>query len=490
MKNAGLQAALFVFIVALGVFVAYKMVHIPGQSEMVVLVVALLLAPIFRFPLLGVYAAFVLSPFVPFVRRLYYLLYGRPGVDPLIMMTDILVAVVFVGLFFEFRERFRDDRRNGFYLRLIFFYIVYLILRTFILNDCPMAEAVARLKFYAPSVLLFYIGYVFSHRYSHLKALWVITLGVGIIACLYSFKQLYLGYSEAEKIWFSSISFTTLFIKGIARPFSFFQSPACFADYLIIAIIAALFLASIGKARSRIVLVPVIPLLFYGILITSVRSNWIGGLAVFFFWFVFLNVKKASNRILVIVVVILVFLSFQVLEESVSSGLGLRAVAAATDTKSAAHEYVNLLVTARTGAITDPFQEHSLLSRIALWKMILSYSVIPQMAVFGRGLGALNADSLYFTYLAEFGYPGLIFIIFLTIGFISRGIGALDTLHDRRAFALVKAIVVFDMVFALMNVTGSHINSFPGDMYFWFLNGVLMNVSLLDKRISEGLGES
>jgi hypothetical protein len=42
-----------------------------------------------------------------------------------------------------------------------------------------------------------------------------------------------------------------------------------------------------------------------------------------------------------------------------------------------------------------------------------------------------------------------------------------------------------DMAFALMNFTGTHIHTFPGDAYFWFWNGVLMNVRLLDKKLVE-----
>jgi len=56
----------------------------------------------------------------------------------------------------------------------------------------------------------------------------------------------------------------------------------------------------------------------------------------------------------------------------------------------------------------------------------------------------------------------------------------MGVLRGEGQIALVKAILVFDAVFALMNITGSHIHSFPGDTYFWFFNGVLMNARLLE----------
>jgi hypothetical protein len=58
-------------------------------------------------------------------------------------------------------------------------------------------------------------------------------------------------------------------------------------------------------------------------------------------------------------------------------------------------------------------------------------------------------------------------------------------LSDPGAIILVKGIVVMDTVFALMNITGTHINGFPGDMYFWFFNGVLMNIPLIDAQGAE-----
>jgi len=76
------------------------------------------------------------------------------------------------------------------------------------------------------------------------------------------------------------------------------------------------------------------------------------------------------------------------------------------------------------------------------------------MAILGRGLGALSADSLYVTYLAEFGYPGFIFIIVLICAFIMKGIKSLESLSDPRTVVLTKGIIVFDLAFALMNLRG------------------------------------
>jgi hypothetical protein len=36
-----------------------------------------------------------------------------------------------------------------------------------------------------------------------------------------------------------------------------------------------------------------------------------------------------------------------------------------------------------------------------------------------------------------------------------------------------------NIMFAIMNTTGSHIHAFPGDVYFWFWNGVLLKYSVM-----------
>ena len=486
MKNNLLTMLLYLGIAAASVFFAYKMVHIPKQAELVVIVSLLLLYPIFRFPMVGLYAAFLIAPFVPAVRRLYYLVHGRPAIDPLIMVTDILVVVVFIGLILELQERLRDkSNKSGIFLALVAIYLIYLVVRTFAFNILPVSQSIAKLKFYGPNVLLFFIGFVVARRSFHMRVLWCATLAISVAASLYGIKQLYIGYSTAEKVWFSTISFTTLFISGVARPFSFFQAPAVFADYLILGIIAALMVASWGKSKSKLIAITAIPLLFYGILITSVRSSWIGALAIFLFWFVFVKIEKMASRVIVIAAVAGVFFIYQLTEDVVSTGIGIKGLSGLLSGNSTNKNYIELLVTTRAGALTDPLQEHSLLSRVALWTELFDSSLDPEQGLLGRGLGAMDADSLYITYLAEFGYPGMLLIVFLILGFIIRGLKTLDKLSDPGAIILVKGIVVMDTVFALMNITGTHINGFPGDMYFWFFNGVLMNIPLIDAQGAE-----
>jgi hypothetical protein len=150
-----------------------------------------------------------------------------------------------------------------------------------------------------------------------------------------------------------------------------------------------------------------------------------------------------------------------------------------SDPGAGKQNYLNLLITNRASAITNPLGEYSLLSRIALWQYLIYLTQDPTMALMGRGLGALNADSLYFTYLAEFGYPGMLYIIAIIVLFIKRGMKIIDTFKHPDIVILARGIVVMNVILAIISITGTHIHSFPGDMYFWFWNGVLVRLSFV-----------
>lgn len=485
MKSKLLLFLLIGAVALTGHLIAYEMFHIPKQIGFVVIFAVIMFYPVVRFPILGLYAVFILCPFIPYARRLFYLVHGRPGTDPLIVLGDLLIVMIFLGLLFKFRDRPAEQSGSKKLSTTVSFYFFYMIIRTFVFNISPLADSLQKLKYYAPAVLLFFIGIYFGREFKLLKRLWLLTILIGIAACVYGLKQLFIGYSTAEKLWFATAMFTTLFINGVARPFSFFQAPAAFADYLIISTIGVLMFLYWGRFKGKILIALLIPLFFYGILVTSVRSNWIGALSVFIIWFIVLQLKNNTHRIAIIAFAFLCFIMYQLVDDSLKADIKPEALLSVLTGKLGNQEYIDLMVTSRSGALSNPLEENSMLSRIALWKYIFLLTEDPQMAVFGRGVGALDADSLYVTYLAEFGYPGLVFIVFLLCAFIVKGIKALDSLSDPRTVFLTKGIIVFDLVFALMNFTGTHIHSFPGDVYFWFWNGVLMNVQLLDKKLIE-----
>ncbi len=462
-------------------FIAYKLVHIPGQLEVLILVSLLLFYPVLRKPIAGAYIVFAISPFIPYVRRLYYLKYSRPTLDPLIIFGDVILIIILLGLFFEFKERLDRNHPTSIYMKIIILYFVYLLIRSFFFNFLPFTEGITNFKYYGPPVLFFLVGMVYAEKITQLKWIWYITVVIGLIASFYGIIQLYFGYSKAEQIWLSSIKFSTLFIKGIARPFSIFQAPVAFGDYILLAIIGTLMCVYWTKNKLSFILLLLLPLFTYVILLTSVRSCWIGIILIIVVWFTIYRVKGNRNRLIMLIVVAAVYVVSQFVLDMFDSGLQVDSVLTLFTKNAPNQQSVDLLITKRSSALANPFEEHSMLSRMNLWRELIIYSKDPVCAFLGRGVGALKADSLYFTYLAEFGYPGFIFIIVLLINLIIRGFFVIDNYTNNNIIVLAKGITIMNITIAVISVTGTHIHYFPGDVYFWFFNGVLIQLYVLKK---------
>jgi hypothetical protein len=483
MKKIMQQVLIVICILGAGYLIAYKMFHIPQRLELIFLLVAFLFYPIIRYPMFGVYTFFCISPFIPHIRRLYYLSYERPETDPLIIIGDIILALIFVGLYFEFKQRLPENRRVSSYIRIMLFYICYLFLRTFVLVEIPFASSILIFKNYGPPVLLFLVGIMYADSIRHLKNIWLLTIVIGLVSAVYGIKQLVIGYSQAEEIWFSSINFSTMFIQGRARPFSFFQAPAIFADYMLLAIAAVLMAIDWSRQKTRIIYALFIPLFFYCALITSVRSNWLGIALLLLLWYSLFRVKGKSKRIGALLAIFVVYFSYQMLNDMFGGAFGIDKFFGLATRVSPDQAFVESLVESRTSAITDPFQEHSLLSRMVLWRQLLDTSVWPLYILTGHGTGSLKADSVYFDYLAQFGYPGLIFIVWLFITFIRKGFYIIDNSQNPDYVVLAKGVTVTTIVLATIGTTGTHIHTFPGDAFFWFFNGVLIKQASMTPQL-------
>jgi hypothetical protein len=205
-----------------------------------------------------------------------------------------------------------------------------------------------------------------------------------------------------------------------------------------------------------------------------------------FVWLFIVRVKGNRRRMVYLVIMAASFVLFDIVQNIVHTGLSVGSFIATSAGNTPANQNIALLVTERTNALSNPFQEYSMVSRMALWKFIVSSSFDLQLGFFGRGLGVISADSLYMTYLANFGYPGLFLVVAIIIIFIRNGFLVIDNSKNEFVQIMAKAVVTMNIVFAIINITGSHIHTFPGDTYFWFWNGVLMGMwSRLDKQEEE-----
>lgn len=482
MNDRPRQFILCIFAAIIGHLLAFKIVHIPLQIELILISGLLLFYPLIRRPIIGVYTIFIISPFISYIRRLYYLVYNRPDSDPLIILPDLLLFFTIAGLFFELKEKRDQGWLASPFTITILSYFIYMLIRTFFFNILPIEVAVLKFKYYGFPVLFFFAGLIFGDNFKNSKYIWILTIIIGLIAALYAIKQLHIGYSKAETIWFSYIEFSTLFIKDIARPFSIFQAPVVLADYLQLTFIAILMTFSWMKKKRRFLLLIPIPIIIYAVLITSVRSSWLGLIITIILWILFFFLKTSRQRVVTMIMLAVIYLSYNFVSDHNAAIKTESTLSLLTSQLSQNSEHLNLLIADRASAIYNVLNEHSIMSRFNLWRELLIYTKDPIYAFIGRGVGALKADSLYFTYLAEFGYPGLLFIVIFISSLIMTGFKVIDNSKDKNIQILVSGITIMNIVFAVISLTGTHIHYSPSDIYFWFFNGVLIHLSIKMKK--------
>lgn len=61
--------------------------------------------------------------------------------------------------------------------------------------------------------------------------------------------------------------------------------------------------------------------------------------------------------------------------------------------------------------------------------------------------------------------------------FVLKGFYLLDNSRDQSIIAIAGGVTIMNITLGIVNITGTHIHGFPGDVYFWFWNGVLVHFS-------------
>jgi hypothetical protein len=98
-------------------------------------------------------------------------------------------------------------------------------------------------------------------------------------------------------------------------------------------------------------------------------------------------------------------------------------------------------------------------------------------------IGGGGTESGFANVALELGVLGLILLLWFFVRIIKHGLRAFYRLTDPFLKWLAAAIVVFITLIALGNVVGPIMEVFPaGDLYFWFLLGLLVRLESVQKQ--------
>ncbi len=131
----------------------------------------------------------------------------------------------------------------------------------------------------------------------------------------------------------------------------------------------------------------------------------------------------------------------------------------------------DIMVRERVQAIANPLEEYSILKRLEIWRVIAMNSFKYPL---GRGQGTSGyAHSYYFQTLSESGFPGLFLYLAILVFAFQRGLYVIRKATAPLAVLQAKLFLSLVFAFSVLNLTGTHLHSNPGDIYFWFSIGAL-----------------
>ncbi|HKP96783.1 MAG TPA: hypothetical protein VJ385_13580 [Fibrobacteria bacterium] len=457
------------FLFLFGFGFVYRLMHIPSRLETAIFCIAFFLIPTLKYPKVGVYYLFCLPLFIPLFRRMYYLVSERPTLDYLMLISDgvmggLIMAMILLWIL-------NKERSKDLFSSLIVIYTLLLFIKVFLGAQLGMQEGLYGFKFNGLYVFFFFAGSYVLRTYKETRAILGYSSWLLFITALYGINQILFGFTDFERKWLDSITFTTLRIDGVVRPFSTYVSPAAMSDGMTILFVLGIFWV-FAKGRH---LVPFGILLTASsiapIMIATVRTNWLAVAAGLLFYGFFLRLKKTWVQWSLIAVMALGMVGISAKGSGGGGGSMAQNAVISAKVNRKNPNLTETMITNRTAALANPLQEYSVQKRMETWMGIIYTSFYFPL---GKGQGTTGyAHSYYFLVLGEIGYPGfLCFLAILFVGFY-RGMKVIANSKDEDVAELLRLLVTIIFMLTVLNLTGTHLHTPPGDIFFWFTMGCI-----------------
>jgi O-antigen ligase len=450
-----------------GSFFSWRLLSIPSRVETTAFMIAFFLLPTLKYPKFGVYYLFCMPFFIPLFRRMYYLIEERPAIDYLMLISDGVMGGFICALTLLWllnKEKVRDP-----FPVLVIAYTCLIFVKIFVGNDLDATSAFYGFKFHGLYVMFFFAGSYIITTAGQTRRLLGFTSWILLLTAGYAVKQILFGFSGFERKWMDSITFTTLYIEGVVRPFSTYLSPATLADGMVIMILTgAYWFIAKGRHTALFGLV-LVAAAVWPLLIATVRTNWLAAIAGLFFYVVWLRIRKGWAKVALMAVVLSAMVG-----GALRSGGGsaqFQSAAIQGQLSSGSRSVSEIMIKNRTRALANPLQEYSVQKRMQTWGFIWQQTLHRPLGV---GTGTTGyAHSFYLQTLGETGFPGLaLFLAMLWLTFL-RGFRVAARSRDPATAELARYLLTLVFVLSILNLTGTHLHTPPGDLFFWFALGTL-----------------
>lgn len=256
----------------------------------------------------GIMAILIYLPFMAFIRRFIYSFSPYISIDPILIVCDMLIVLMFSYLIICEKSRISSFYANNRLVKASFLLLLLFSLQIFNPLQGNLLVGLAGAKFYLVPLLWFFIGLFISKKFIK-KILYLIVI-IGFITALYGLRQNFFGFTSFEKYWLEHSWIVSYSVGGLTRIFSTFANPTEFGNYLMIAEICTL--ALLLKSRRGFPLgIAAISILVFAHFMVATRGSF-SGFILASFLFISLksrNLKKSVITLLLSVIILAILIS-------------------------------------------------------------------------------------------------------------------------------------------------------------------------------------
>lgn len=232
-----------------------------GPLLRIVSALAILVAfaiPALERPQGAMFGLFIGLPFLGIIRRALVPATGYTSLDPLLVISSVVIVLVLVTLIFTKRGRFGGSPLSF----MVFCLLMIGFLQVFNPAQGNLLVGFTGVMFVLVPMMCFFIGRSVADDNTIAKMQRFI-IAAGVIAGAYGLYQVYVGFPGFEQAYLSRAGFGGLYVGSAIRPMATFTNPLEYATYLNFGVMTALAYFVHKKGVSKVWLLGAVAFMFF-----------------------------------------------------------------------------------------------------------------------------------------------------------------------------------------------------------------------------------
>ena len=426
----------------------------------------------------GIITLFIYIAFITYFRKLFYFSVGDVETfDILVILPELGIAFLFLRILIDivvFKKKIYWKNNLTRKIDTVDLWIIIILIYQFleIFNPALKSPLTGVLGFrtFGMYFFLYFIAKQYLNKIEKVDALVNIIIISSFIVGIYGIKQMLFGFNAGEKIFILSGKLTSITITHtIRRIFATMNSPLHAGAIFIIGSIFSFNKLQVSKTlKERIWYGTILGTLIFANIGTIQRTNWVGTVIVFLFYFLLQPglLKKLNFKMIASFVIVLIISFIIVSKINIKKGL-------------IEYRPYELFVD-KFGSMRTPGEVGSFKSRMELWKN-LKEIIFTRPFGFGlftskvEGEVSYGTDNAFFSIILRNGLVGLLIFLAGFILIILQVIQIYKTTLDPKFKSFI--IMYISIIFAILTMgiaSVSYILQPFGFMLFIGL-GIVMN---------------